>query len=107
MLTPAGGSVQEAGFRLYEQEGALVLRGEVDSFSAGELSDVLAAAPRPDGAMTLDAAGLEFIDVAGTRVLAAWRDALQAGGVELTLRNPPRVLRRVWQALDLGPFPAA
>jgi len=103
----AGGRVCEAGFRVYAEADALVLRGEIDSFSAGELADVLAATPRSAGAVTLDTAGLAFIDVAGTRVLAAWRDALQAGGVELTLRNPPRVLRRVWQALELGAPPFA
>ena len=103
----AGGRVCEAGFRVYAETDTLVLRGEIDSFSAGELADVLAATPRTAGAVTLDTAGLAFIDVAGTRVLAAWRDALQAGGVELTLRNPPRVLRRVWQALELGAPPFA
>jgi len=103
----AGGRAPAAGFRLYCDEGALVLRGEVDSFSAGELADVLATSPRPSGVLILDADGLAFIDAAGTRVLAAWRDALRAGGVELTLRNPPRVLRRVWQTLELGPPPFA
>jgi len=103
----AGGRAPEAGFRVYADEGALVLHGEVDSFSAGELAEVLSAAPRSAGVVTVDAAGLAFIDAAGTRVLADWRDALRSGGVELTLRNPPRVLRRVWQTLDLGAPPFA
>ena len=103
----AGGLAAEVGFRLYADGDALVLSGEVDSFSAAELADVLAAAPRPAPVVTLDASGLSFIDAAGTRALSAWRDALQAGGVALALRNPPRILRRVWQTLELGAAPFA
>jgi anti-anti-sigma factor len=102
-----GGPSAPAGFRVDAESDALVLTGEVDSFAAAALTDALTAAPSSGSTVTLDAAGLLFIDAAGTRAIAAWRDALRADGVELVVRNAPRGLRRVWDALGFGRPPFA
>ena len=60
----------------------------VDTFTAGHLAAVLAATPLTGPTVTLDLAGLDFIDAAGTRTLALWAAGLPAATTVRVVRAP-------------------
>ena len=73
-------------------DGALLLTGEIDSYTAPELSERLAGDPPVE---VLDLAGVTFIDSSGLRtLLAATRRASQLGTV-VRLRNVRPTVRRM------------
>lgn len=65
-----GGRVREPSFRLYWDEGALLLTGEVDVFSAAAFGRAVSAAPS-DGTLTVDLARTTFVDHHALLTLAA------------------------------------
>lgn len=87
------------GFRLWFDEGALRLGGDVDAFTAGRLAGLLATTHVADRVVTLDLAELSFIDLAGVRAIARWADELAAGDRRLELRDASRLFRRMWELL--------
>jgi anti-anti-sigma regulatory factor len=86
-------------FRLFFDDGRLVLAGTVDFFSAPRLAALLAASPAgPDG-VVLDVSLLEFLDVAACRTLGRWvRDAPRG---PVTIRGASPLFRRMWRLLEL------
>lgn len=79
---------QEPPFTLVAGDGdAWRLSGAVDAFGAARFAGAFAAAAR--SSCVLDVGGLEFIDVAGMRAIAA-------AGVPVQLRNAPPSLQRHW-----------
>jgi anti-anti-sigma factor len=77
----------------------VVVRGELDSFTAPELSTVLAGiADRGHRSVVLDLAECDFIDPAGLRVIAESAEHLALRGRTLSVRSPSGVVRRL---LDL------
>ena len=82
------------------EQAVLRLEGELDYASVQELSDavdhVLACNP---SVIVVDAADLEFADVAGLRPLIDLAARLGPGTVQI--RRAPRQIRRVLQLLDL------
>lgn len=79
----------------------LRLAGDVDASSHDRLRSALAALPAAGvTAVHLELAGLDFIDVAGTRELIALMQSHP--GLCLVLHDPPQSLRRVLALLCPG-----
>ena len=94
-----GGAPALAEFRLFHDDDALVLTGEIDGFVADRLQALLDCTSAGGRRVTLDVAGVTFIDAAATSALAAWVEALADRGTEVRLRGAGRMLRRIWSVL--------
>jgi ABC-type transporter Mla MlaB component len=88
-------------FALFAEDDRLVLAGSVDACSSDRLARVLAGAPVTGDSVDLDVAALEFVDVAGCRALAHWAADLHTASVTVRVTGSSRLLRRMWQVLDL------
>lgn len=88
-------------FRLFSDDARLVLAGSVDVSEADRLARLLAGSP-PVRALLLDLSWLEFVDVAGCRVIARYAGDLCGRGVAVEIRGASRLFRRVWHLLDLA-----
>jgi anti-anti-sigma factor len=86
-------------------DGAMTvqLRGEIDIANADMVLDALTRAVRARTArsLTLDIAGLSFIDARGVRTFAALREVAEAAGVEYRLVGAQRHVRRVFELTSL------
>jgi ABC-type transporter Mla MlaB component len=91
-----------ADFRLFRDEGRLVLEGDVDAFGAGRLRRLLGSTGAAAPLVCLDLSRLAFTDLAGVRAVAGWAEQLHAGSVRLELLDAPRLFRRIWTLLDLA-----
>ncbi|MGY1773792.1 MEDS domain-containing protein [Blastococcus sp. SYSU D00813] len=89
------------------------LHGEIDVSQAEDAARALldvAGDPHPDGGprdVVVDLAGLEFLDVAGARALAATVLELDVRGVRVRLVRARRSPRRVLEMFGLSAGPAA
>jgi ABC-type transporter Mla MlaB component len=88
-------------FRLFFDDDRLVLAGSVDVSEADRLVRLLAGSP-PVPALLLDLSRLQFVDVAGCRVIARWAGDLCGRGVAVEIRGASRLFRRVWDLLELS-----
>ncbi len=88
-------------FRIWFDGGHLALAGTVDTFCADRLARVLAARSVHGPTAVLDLSGLEYVDVAGCRVLARWARSLAGEGIRLRMRGAPRAVVRIWRLLGL------
>jgi anti-anti-sigma factor len=93
---------QVSAFRLFVDGDCIALAGSVDTFSSNRLERVLGSARIGGEGVVLDLAALEFMDVAGCRVLARWAADLWAHSVALEVTGSSALLRRMWQVLDLA-----
>jgi anti-anti-sigma factor len=91
-----------SSFRIFVDGDRIALAGSVDTFSSDRLARVLASVRVKDDGLVLDLAALEFMDVAGCRVLARWAADLWAHSVALEVTGSSALLRRMWQVLDLA-----
>ena len=80
-------------------DGALVLVGEIDSYTAPQLAERLADDPPVD---TLDLAGVSFIDSSGLRVLVEAHQARVDRGARLALRAPSAAVQRLLEISGLA-----
>jgi anti-sigma B factor antagonist len=80
-------------------DGALVLTGEIDSYTAPELSERLAGDPPIE---VLDLAGVTFIDSSGLRVLVEVHQQRVAAGSRLQLRSPSAAVQRLLEISGLA-----
>lgn len=80
-----------------DPDGALVLDGEIDSFSAGLLAERLHVDPT---ITTLDLAGISFIDSSGLRVLVAANQGAD-GTSGIRLRSPSSAVQRLLEISGL------
>jgi anti-anti-sigma regulatory factor len=92
---------EQPPFRVFVDGDRLVLTGCVDTFQAEQLAQALARWSTTP-AVVLDVSRLEFVDVAGCRVIARWAGELSARGVPVEIRDASRLFRRIWQVLSLG-----
>jgi anti-anti-sigma factor len=90
-----------SGFRVFFDDDRVVLAGSVDTFTAGRLAGVLATSPVTSGRVALDLDPVEFVDVAGIRVLARWARELSDRSVEVEIRGASPLVRRMWRVLGL------
>jgi anti-anti-sigma regulatory factor len=88
-------------FRIWSDDTSVVLAGTVDTFGAGRLGRVLAASPVAGPTAVLDLSGLDVVDVAGCRTLAAWARSLADRGVRLRVQGAPRACVRIWRLLGM------
>ena len=89
-------------FRVFSDGDRLVLAGSVDTFCADRLARVLAAAPVGPDRAVLDLSLLQFVDVAGCRVLVHWARGLHDRRLRLEVRGASRLVRRMWGIITLG-----
>src|SRR5215216_716631 len=80
-------------------DGALVLTGEIDSYTAPELSDRLAGDPPVE---VLDVGGVTFIDSSGLRVIVEAHQSRLAAGSRLVLRSPSAAVQRLLEISGLA-----
>jgi anti-sigma B factor antagonist len=80
-------------------DGALILDGEIDSYTAPSLEARLAA--DPDVAV-VDLAGISFIDSSGLRVLVQVHQDRLAADQSLTLRSPSASVQRLLEISGLS-----
>ncbi|WP_167761926.1 MEDS domain-containing protein [Blastococcus sp. CT_GayMR19] len=85
-------------FHVFHDRDRVVLTGSVDAFTATRLSRVLAESPAARPSMVLDLGRLEFVDVAGCRVLARWAQGL---GGPLRVTGASGLVQRMWRLLGL------
>ena len=74
----------------------LVMSGELDLSSAPQLDATVLELRPIEAPLTIDAAGLTFVDSAGLRALTALRRmAIEDSGISVTLEGCPDALRRL------------
>jgi len=88
-------------FRIWFDDTSVVLAGTVDTFGAGRLGRVLATSPVAGPTAVLDLSGLDVVDVAGCRTLAAWARSLGDRGIRLRVQGAPRAAVRIWRLLGM------
>ena len=86
-------------FRVWFDEDALRLAGDVDAFGAGRLARLLASTHADAPLVTLDLTEVAFIDLAGVRAIASWAQQLAGSDRRLVLRGASRLFRRMWGLL--------
>jgi anti-sigma B factor antagonist len=90
------------------ESGLLTLRpaGELDIATAPRLERALVGGRQPGDRVVLDLADLEFLDSTGLRVIVHAVEAARTHGWELTLRQGPPPVRRVFEISGvLGALP--
>jgi len=94
-------STEASTFVLFAENDGLVLAGSVDASGCDRLARLLATAPTGAHAVGLDVSALEFLDVASCRALARWVAELAERSVPVRVTGSSRLLRRMWQVLEL------
>jgi anti-anti-sigma factor len=93
------------GFRVYASpDGVLCVGGELDFIHADRLVAALTTAALAAERPVLDVSGLEFVDLAGMRVIVRACQAVADMRGPVTIRGASRAFRRLWQ---WGSFDAA
>ena len=82
----------------FDFDGALVLVGEIDTYTAPQLSERLAGEPPVE---VLDLAGVSFIDSSGLRVLVEGHQTRLERGSRLVLRSPSAAVQRLLEISGL------
>jgi anti-anti-sigma regulatory factor len=95
----ANGCAGSAPFHLFGEDDGLALTGEVDLFSSETFDRVLDVGCAGDEPVSLDLAGLDFIDHRGVEILAA--HASHAGEGGCVVQHEPHVVRRLCEILEL------
>ncbi len=82
----------------------LALTGDLDPATAPQLEQAIADAGAQAGVeqVTLDLAGVSFLDSSGLRVFVTAREGLRAQGAELALRNPSANIVRLLDITGLS-----
>lgn len=88
-------------FQVVVEKEAIALTGSVDTASASRLARVLAASPVSGDGAVLDVGGVDFVDVAASRVIARWARDLEARALRLEVRGASPLLQRMWSVLGL------
>jgi anti-sigma B factor antagonist len=82
-----------------DTDGALVLQGEIDSYTAPDLADRLGADPPVE---VVDVAGVTFIDSSGLRAIVEAHQARTSAGSRLVLRSPSAAVQRLLEISGLA-----
>lgn len=82
----------------------LSLTGDLDPATAPQLEQAIADAGAQPGVqqVTLDLAGVAFLDSSGLRVFVTARESLSAQGADLALRNPSANIVRLLDITGLS-----
>jgi anti-anti-sigma factor len=79
---------------------AAALTGELDTFGADALAEVLEAMPTTD---VLDVSALAFIDGSAARTLHGWLRRRRTAGDDIRVVGAGSLVRRTWDLCDLDP----
>ena len=82
-----------------DTDGVLVLRGEIDSYTAPDLAARLASDPKVD---VVDLAAVTFIDSSGLRTLIEADRSRQDAGGRIVLRAPSAPVQRLLEISGLA-----
>ena len=82
-----------------DTDGTLVLQGEIDSYTAPDLAERLAADPPVE---IIDVAGVTFIDSSGLRVIVEAHQSRATAGSRLVLRAPSAAVQRLLEISGLA-----
>ncbi len=95
----------DADIRTAEQHGLVMLAGELDAATAGQLFDTLAELAR-EGVIhvSLNLAELDFIDSTGISVLVAEHKRAESMGGELIIFSPRPRVRKIFEVTGLGEY---
>jgi anti-anti-sigma regulatory factor len=93
-------------FRVWSEDGRVVVSGDVDTFGADRLRRLLGNADLGRPEVVLDLSRLGFIDLAGVRSVASWTVELAERGTRVRLSGAARLFRRMWDLLG-SPRPDA
>lgn len=85
-----------------DDDGHLVVVGEVDAHTAGRLDDALGSVDADRSSLRVDLSGVGFMDSSGLRVLLAAVDRCREQGGDLVLVAPSAGVRRVIDVSGLG-----
>jgi len=92
----------EPEFQVFFDDGVgAVLSGSVDTFGADRLARILATSPVDGDVAVLDLGAVDFVDVAGARVLGRWAQELHRRSIRLEIRGASALFRRTWRLLSL------
>jgi anti-sigma B factor antagonist len=80
------------------REDLVVLRGDLDMDTVGDLSSKL---EEVEGTVVLDLEGVTFLDSTGLQSLVRARDAARQRGDELILRRPSAAVQRVLDVTNM------
>ena len=80
------------------EDPLLVLTGEIDVASVVALRTAVDGLPKPPDQLTIDLAGIAFMDSTGL----GWLAALSKGGCALTLRSVPEPIRKLLDVTGVG-----
>ena len=96
------GCAEDPGFGVRVRGDTVALAGEVDVAAADDLGQLLEGFSLPDGgAVTLDLAALDFLDVGGSRTLVRFADTMRAAGRQVRFVGAGRAARRVLELFDV------
>jgi hypothetical protein len=91
----------DASFHLHATpHGELAIAGEIDSFTAADVSRLAWAGPLVLSEAVIDVAGLRFIDSAGMRAVVEHAQALATSNDRIEFRGAGHAFRRLWNLLD-------
>lgn len=79
----------------------LVLVGEIDAHTAPELAGHLDPLPGDDGDVTLDVAGVDFIDSSGLRLIVEAHQRAEGTDRRLVVRRPSAAVTRLFEISGL------
>ena len=80
----------------------LRVRGEIDLDSVGQLRHFIAALPRGEGPLVVEASEVDFIDSTGLNLLI---QLAATGSPGVVIRNPSRAVRRLLEVALPGGMP--
>jgi hypothetical protein len=86
-------------FRVWSEDGRVVVSGDVDTFGADRLRRLLASADLGRPAVVLDLSRVTFIDLAGVRSVASWAMAHAERSARVDVTGASRLFRRMWDLL--------
>lgn len=89
-----------APFEVLTDGDRVAVLGSVDSFTADRLAALLPP-PGQGPVAVLDLGGLDFVDVAGCRVLARWAHAVRPRPGRLEVTGASLLVQRMWRLLAL------
>lgn len=92
-------STDNPRLRIDSKDGALVVAGEIDAHSCGDLAAALEGVP--EGDLDVDLSAVTFIDSSGLRVLVEQHQRQAGAGRSLRIVRPSRSVRRLLEIAGL------
>jgi anti-anti-sigma factor len=92
-------------FRLWFEDERIVVAGQVDTSASDRFGRLLGSTHVDAPVVTVDLSRLDFIDLAGTRVVASFARSVTGRGARLVIVGASRLFCRMWRIVGLGGLP--